>query len=161
MNIVKATNTSSTADWVCYILVSTDLSRTYVGATDNLLRRVNDHNGINGISRGAKATKGRQWYPVVVVSGFKSKIGCLSFETGIRRVKRRRQKKPYKYSEYNYTPIGRRIVDLYNLLYLGSPLKKWTYHGLCVNWLEKEYIPPTGFILPTETFEKKGLEVCL
>jgi predicted GIY-YIG superfamily endonuclease len=147
-------------NWVCYILISTDLNRTYVGATDNLLRRVNDHNGVNGISKGAKATKGRQWYPVVVVSGFKSKISCLSFETGIRRVKRRRAKKIYTYADNNYTPIGRRIVDLYNLLYLGSPISKWTRQGLCVNWLESQY-KPNKFILPSFTSQKQGVEICL
>ena len=145
-------------NWVCYILISTDFKRTYVGATDNLLRRLNDHNGINGISRGAKATKGRQWYPVVVVSGFKSKIACLSFETGIRRVNRRRCLKKYNYTQYNFTPIGRRVVDLYNLLYVDSPIKKWTSDGLCINWLESQY-KPGHFILPKCTYQKEGIDV--
>ena len=145
--------------WVCYILFSTDQKRTYVGATDNLLRRVNDHNGVNGISKGARATKGRQWYPVVVVSGFATKNGCLSFETGVRRVRRRRASKKYHYRDNNYTPIGRRIVDLYNLLYLGSPLGKWRSEGLCVNWLETSFCPPNQFVLPVKVTCKKGVEV--
>ena len=147
-------------NWVCYILYSTDGKRTYVGATDNLLRRLNDHNGVNGDSKGAKATKGRQWFPVVVVSGFPSKNGCLSFETGVRRVRKRRAIKKYQYKHLNYSPIGRRIVDLYNLLYLESPLRKWKAAGLCVNWMESG-LCPLKFVLPEKVTEKKGLDVVL
>ena len=128
------------SNWVCYILQSVDSNRTYVGATDNLYRRLCDHNGIHGVSKGAKATKGQMWYVAFYTSGFSNKIACLSFESGIRRIKRRKCKHVYYY-KYSDSPIRRRVVDLYNLLYVGSPLKKWTKEGLTINWLENEYIP--------------------
>ena len=128
----------STANWVCYLLLSVDSNKTYVGATDNLYRRLCDHNGINGVSKGARATKGEQWIPVLFVSGFPNKIACLSFESGVRRVVRRKARKQYKVKQ-NYLPIQRRIVAIYNLLYLGSPLKKWSSDCLKINWLEMDY----------------------
>ena len=138
--------------WLCYILESTDGRRTYVGATDNLLRRLGDHNGLHGASRGAKATKGRQWVPFVYVDGFPSKIACLSFESGVRRIARRRANLRYPITSTalrRLRPRARRIHCLYNLLYAGSNLKKWKKEGLCVNWLEGDarphhYIVPMG-----------------
>ena len=124
--------------WICYILLSLDTNRTYVGATDNLYRRLCDHNGLHGQSRGAKATKGQQWIPIVFISGFNSKIVCLSFESGIRRMPRRRCKKQYKCFK-NKAPINTRLINLYNLMYAGSPIKKWQPINLTINWLEREY----------------------
>ena len=126
------------SNWLCYILQSTDSNKTYVGATDNLYRRLCDHNGIHGASKGAKATKGEMWYVAFCISGFSNKIACLSFESGVRRIKRRKCYHKYKYQKKD-TPIQRRVVDIHNLLYVGSPLKKWTKEGLTVNWLENPY----------------------
>lgn len=134
------------SNWVCYILKSVDSNKTYVGATDNLYRRLCDHNGLHGISKGAKATKGQMWYVAFCVSGFPNKIACLSFESGLRRIKRRKCKHFYKY-KYGDTTIMRRIVDLYNLLYVGSPLKKWNKDGLIINWLEP-HLRPSNNKLP-------------
>ena len=128
-------------EWLCYILLSTDGRRTYVGATNNLLRRVNDHNGMNGASRGAKATKGRQWYPVLFVDGFQNKNACLSFETGVRRIARRR--KGIQYSvPMSQSPMKRRVLCVHNLLYAGARNGKWSREGLRLNWLEREWCNP-------------------
>ncbi len=139
------------SNWVCYLLKSTDSNKTYVGATDDLYRRLCDHNGLHGVSKGAKATKGEMWYPFICISGFPSKIACLSFESGVRRVRRRRCKHKYKYPT-NVSSIQRRLIDIYNLLYVGSPLKKWHPYGLTLNWLEPEYKLP-NLILPVGTHE--------
>ena len=138
-------------NWVCYILLSVDSNKTYVGATDNLYRRLCDHNGINGISKGAKATKGEQWMPVLFISGFSNKIACLSFESGVRRITRRKCCKKYKIP-YNYKPIHKRIVSIHNLLYAGSPLNKWSSTGLKINYLEKQYYL-SNLKIPDECFE--------
>ena len=70
----------TTNNWLCYLIKSVDSNRTYIGATNNLLRRLNDHCGINGKSKGAKATRGEMWYVVLYIDGFDTKIECLSFE---------------------------------------------------------------------------------
>jgi len=124
------------SNWICYLLKSVDSNKTYVGATDNLYRRLCDHNGINGASKGAKATKGEMWYVAFCISGFPNKIACLSFESGVRRIKRRKCYHKYKYQK-TFCPIDKRVIDVYNLLYVGSPLKKWVKEGLVINWLDQ------------------------
>jgi structure-specific endonuclease subunit SLX1 len=71
---------SSTA-WVCYLLESLDGKRTYVGSTNNLSRRIRQHNGL--IKGGAKYTtayKSVGWKIICFVKGFQTKSKCLSFE---------------------------------------------------------------------------------
>jgi predicted GIY-YIG superfamily endonuclease len=136
-------------DWLCYIIKSVDSNRTYVGATNNLLRRLNDHNGMNGQSRGAKATKGQMWYPIVITKGFTSKNACLSFESSLRKIKTRKCNKKYKYKS-NMLPIEKRIVDLYNLLYNPSTLNKWTVNTLSIYQLEKYWFDRLHFCLPKD-----------
>lgn len=129
------------SNWVCYLLKSVDGNKTYVGATDNLYRRLCDHNGLNGASKGAKATKGHMWYPILCVSGFSTKVGCLSFESGVRRIRKR--KCPHLYSRPKQASAPElRIIDIFNLLQVGSPLGKWHSSGLCINWLEREFRQP-------------------
>ena len=140
------------SNWVCYILKSIDSNKTYVGATDNLYRRLNDHNGINGKSKGAKATKGRIWMPILFISGFPNKIACLSFESGVRHVRKR--KGCLYYNSGN--PVEKRVKSVYNLLHLQSPLKKWFAKDLTVNWLELNYYN-VNLKLPLKVIEKKGI----
>jgi structure-specific endonuclease subunit SLX1 len=64
--------------WFCYMLRSTDRSKTYVGATVNPNRRLRQHNG--EISGGARATKGRHWQRVFLVGGFTEERAALRFE---------------------------------------------------------------------------------
>ncbi len=126
------------SSWLCYLLQSVDSNRTYIGATDNLYRRLCDHNGLHGPSKGAKATKGEMWYPVLCVTGFPNKIACLSFESGVRRIRRR--KCPHRYKCHKGDkPVTKRVIDVYNLLEVGSPLNKWHPPGLTINWLETSF----------------------
>lgn len=67
--------------WICYLLVSLDYKRTYVGSTVNLKRRIRQHNG--EIKGGAKYTLAYShigWKIIGTVNGFNSKNECLSFE---------------------------------------------------------------------------------
>lgn len=66
------------AEWHCYLLLSTDKQRTYIGATVAPDRRLRQHNG--GLSGGAKATKGREWTRIVLISGFPNEVAALQFE---------------------------------------------------------------------------------
>ncbi len=62
--------------WHCYLLVSDN--QTYIGATVDPDRRVQQHNGLK--TGGAKRTKGRQWSRAVLVSGFPDERAALQFE---------------------------------------------------------------------------------
>ena len=64
---------------VCYLLISADGRRTYIGATTDLQRRLRQHNGL--LSGGARATTtGRPWQLRASVGGFRSWRETLSFE---------------------------------------------------------------------------------
>jgi predicted GIY-YIG superfamily endonuclease len=77
-------------DWVCYLIMSLDSNDTYIGSSNNQPKRLNDHNNNNQSRRGAKRTRGQTWVPVIVISGFSSKNACLSFESGWKRLSKRR-----------------------------------------------------------------------
>jgi predicted GIY-YIG superfamily endonuclease len=64
--------------WVCYTIVAG--RRTYVGVTNNLRRRLRQHNGL--IKGGAKATRGApgQWRICWYVRGFQDYRTALQFE---------------------------------------------------------------------------------
>jgi len=74
-----------TSEYVCYFLESCQpRSRcTYVGITNNLKRRLRQHNG--EITGGAKYTRrARPWRHFLVVEGFRSKREVLQFEWQIK-----------------------------------------------------------------------------
>jgi len=60
------------------MLASLDGRKTYVGATINPDRRLRQHNG--EIAGGARATHGRKWKRVFLVSGFTDERAALRFE---------------------------------------------------------------------------------
>jgi len=62
--------------WYCYLLVSDN--KTYVGATIDPDRRLQQHNGL--LSGGAKATKGHIWKRVCLVGTFPEERDALQFE---------------------------------------------------------------------------------
>jgi predicted GIY-YIG superfamily endonuclease len=64
--------------WHCYLLVSDDGKRTYIGATVDPNRRLQQHNGEK--AGGAKATHGRHWWRHTLVSGFPDSTAALQFE---------------------------------------------------------------------------------
>jgi len=67
-----------TSKWFCYLLLSQDNKRTYVGATIDPDRRLRQHNG--ELSGGASATRGYIWRRVCCVEGFPSEGAALQFE---------------------------------------------------------------------------------
>jgi predicted GIY-YIG superfamily endonuclease len=70
---------SSASPYVCYLLISLTSRRTYVGITNNLHRRLRQHNG--EITGGARATRvGRPHVCLVTVGGFNTQQECLQFE---------------------------------------------------------------------------------
>ncbi len=70
--------------WVCYIIYKNN--NTYCGITNNVTRRLKQHNSI--IKGGAKATtsKGPGWNYLCQISGFQNKIQVLQFEWAVKHV---------------------------------------------------------------------------
>ena len=62
----------------CYCIENTLGTRTYIGATQNFKIRLSQHNGEK--HGGAKATKGSQWHPIIIVRGFETRRQLLQFE---------------------------------------------------------------------------------
>jgi len=77
-----------TKPWVCYLIASLDSNETYVGSTNDQPKRLYNHNRAGNY--GAKRTRGRTWIPIVTLSGFPNKNSCLSFESGWKRLSKRR-----------------------------------------------------------------------
>jgi predicted GIY-YIG superfamily endonuclease len=64
--------------WKVYLLQCTTSRQTYVGATLDVDRRLEQHNGKQ--SGGAKATSGKQWTRICHVTGFPHQRAALQFE---------------------------------------------------------------------------------
>ena len=98
--------------YYCYILRSLNinhLNKTYNGSTNNIKRRLKQHNGI--ISGGAKSTKGKgEWIPYVIIEGFETHNESLSCEWKIKHPTNKK-KRPGQYNG-----IKGRVKSL-NLLY--------------------------------------------
>jgi len=125
--------------YYCYILRSLNsnhLNKTYNGSTNNIKRRLKQHNGI--ISGGAKSTKGKgEWIPYVIIEGFETHNEALSCEWKIKHPTNTK-KRPGKYNG-----IKGRVKSL-NLL-IG--LDNWTNNssGLISGkkytlYIENEYL---------------------
>lgn len=73
--------------YVCYTLVDLARKYTYVGITNNLGRRIRQHNG--ELAGGARYTKGRgKWCVAWTVRGFHRKEHALMFEWAVKRAQR-------------------------------------------------------------------------
>lgn len=122
-------------DWVCYLIMSLDSKETYIGSTNNRQRRLNDHNNANPSRKGAKRTRGKTWIPILYVSGFENKNACLSFESGWKRLSKKRNiQRLLLINEisniklnYNNDPKWNRIMDLlyfvHNITFIGTKFK--------------------------------------
>lgn len=69
--------------WMCYTVKSESNSITYVGKTNDMHRRIRQHNG--ELQGGAKKTSGKgPWTPFIVVKGFHWEHHCLQFEWALQ-----------------------------------------------------------------------------
>ena len=91
-------------DYHCYLIVYKEndcIKRTYIGITNNLNKRIKQHNGL--ISGGAKSTRcSNEWYYHTIVSNFKNKGEALSFE--------------YNWKKYSRAGIDNKIKQLNKIL---------------------------------------------
>jgi predicted GIY-YIG superfamily endonuclease len=72
-----------------YLLQAVDCNKTYIGMTDDPLRRLNQHNRM--LTGGARATAGHTWIHVLVLSGFPTRRDALQFEWYWKFLARRRR----------------------------------------------------------------------
>ena len=69
--------------WYVYVLVSEGTH--YVGATNNVARRVKQHNG--EIKGGAKFTRGRQWEVGAVYGPYSNRSSAQKIELRVKRLR--------------------------------------------------------------------------
>ena len=99
-------------DYVCYLLKSEVSCRTYIGITNNIKKRLRQHNG--EIKGGAKYTKiNRPWKLILYVEGFPNKSQALSFEW---RVKRKRATNGRKFVTVSL--LNNRIKNVFDVFRL-------------------------------------------
>jgi predicted GIY-YIG superfamily endonuclease len=76
--------------WYCYLLVSSDSRRTYVGISRDPRRRLEEHNGIR--KGGAKTTRGsRPWRLDTIYGPFESRGEAQRFEAKLKKDKSERR----------------------------------------------------------------------
>ena len=121
-------------DYSCYILISNNNKRTYIGCTNNVERRLRQHNG--EIQGGAKATQlGRPWKHICVISGF-NKIDALCCEWRLKRKHNSKGKLKGFYGVHN------KIENMYKVLSLDKYTKKCDLSRnttLMLIWENKSY----------------------
>lgn len=98
--------------WSTYCLQDTRGSKTYIGATLDVNRRLQQHNG--QLSGGAKATHGRSWTRICHVSGFPTERAALQFEWAWK----------YSSKQQTGTALQRRIKALFDLFGCDQPTSK-------------------------------------
>ena len=97
---------------MCYLLIAsaTGAGGTYVGITEDLDRRLAQHNGQR--AGGAKATRGKAWTRACHVRGFPDQRAALQFEWAWKARTRR---------YHAGTPLQRRLRALQELLAEDRP----------------------------------------
>ena len=118
-------------EWVCYLIRSLNSNRTYIGSSNNFMKRLNNHN----LGKGAKYTRGETWVPILVISNFENKKSCLSFEAGWKKLSLKRNRKRLAiinliskyYLFYSRDSQMNRIIDLlyfvHHFTYFGDKFR--------------------------------------
>ncbi len=115
-------NKNENKKYYVYILESSDLKTTYVGATVDLNHRLRQHN--KELAGGAHATsvkvaQGCTWSRICYVQGFPDWPAALQFEWRLKQISRILFK-----TNKTDTPLQRRILALHKLLSLDKPTTK-------------------------------------
>ena len=139
--------------YYCYIIRSTNptfLNSTYNGSTNNLIRRLRQHNG--EIVGGAKATRGKgQWIYIAIWEGFQSYREALSCEWRIKHPTNSRKRPP------QYNGVKGRIKSLNLLICLDCWTKKSS--GMENELTYKLYLDENLYELLNIETKKHNLEI--
>jgi structure-specific endonuclease subunit SLX1 len=121
---------SNAMPFFVYFLKSKTSSKTYIGFTINLNRRLLQHN--RELSGGAKATRGEEWERVCYLEGFETQKEALQFEWAWKYYSKKAKGKP----------LTRRLLALLALFNSTRITSKSTraLDNLHVNW-ESELDP--------------------
>tara|TARA_B110000967_G_C18846123_1_gene542092 strand:+ start:64 stop:309 length:246 start_codon:yes stop_codon:yes gene_type:complete len=76
--------------------ITTDIKKTYVGYTNDVVQRLKKHNN----NTGAKSTRGYKW-KVIFKKKFLSKSLAMSFEYQLKNNRKLRSELLYKYDNSN------------------------------------------------------------
>lgn len=117
--------------WFCYVLENGN-GKTYNGSTNNVVRRLRQHNG--DIKGGAKyTTRNGQWTAYFLMTGFVDHINCLQCEWKIKYPIGRSRK---------YRSVEGRIKGINDVI----KLNRWTNNSIINNddvtytiWIVKNY----------------------
>jgi predicted GIY-YIG superfamily endonuclease len=124
--------------WSVYFLQQLGGSKTYIGATLDIDRRLKQHNGV--LKGGARATAGHSWKRVCHVAGFPNERSALQFEWAWKHFSKKMAG----------NAMRRRIQALLYLLSCDQPTSKATDYqdyaeNLQVKW-EDESINPADYL---------------
>ncbi|ERN14504.1 hypothetical protein AMTRI_Chr01g104840 [Amborella trichopoda] len=87
-----ASSSKAQSKWCVYLIISSDLSKTYVGVTVNFDKRLKQHNG--ELRGGAKASRaGRPWARVCTIEGFIDRSEACQFESKWKTISRKLPRK--------------------------------------------------------------------
>jgi len=127
-----------------YILREINGNRTYVGYTNNLDRRIRQHNG--EIKGGAKYTQGKKWEYAAYISGFPNNIIALQFEWKL------------KHSGIKYSGMKGRLESLKTILQLEKLTSNSTINNNELNielFIRNEYLPIELQNITINSFDEK------
>lgn len=115
----------------CYIIFNQNYS--YVGITNNLNRRIRQHNKI--IVGGAKYTTSKKgkWEYACYISGFKSKIDALKFEWSLKHCKPK--------NKYGIENRINKLITTLNKKYWTKNSPNSINYKLTINWCNIVFIP--------------------
>jgi predicted GIY-YIG superfamily endonuclease len=104
--------------YYCYLIAFTEnnsIKRTYIGITNNLEKRIKQHNGL--IKGGAKSTRcSDQWFYYMKVGNFKDKGEALSFEYNWKHSKSGIGNKIKRLRELLFEPKWRHLNPLMDII---------------------------------------------
>jgi predicted GIY-YIG superfamily endonuclease len=123
-------------DYLCYLIYSVNTGKIYVGSTNNIHRRLRQHNDTKA---GAKYTKKyRPWTLAAVVRGFKSQTESLRFEWAWQHPHRSKHLKPHREQGYISKYCNRCFSNWY----------KAAFYLCCVEYWRTKDIVLTGYYIP-------------
>ena len=154
---IKKKNNDKNNKYYCYIIRSTNINypnSTYNGSTNNLVRRLRQHNGV--ITGGAKATRGKgPWVYISIWDGFLTHNEALSCEWKIKHPTNTRTR-PSKYNG-----IKGRIKSLSLLIGLDCWTKQSVGMGININNQYNLYVDGKLIELVDIQNKKQNLEIKL
>lgn len=147
--------------YICYILKLNN--RTYNGSTNDIKRRLRQHNGeiVGGARATSRKKKEEKWIPYCIVTGFKDHKEALQTEWRIKRVEGRRR--PSKYSGVAGRIKG--LNQIFKLERFTSNCIRTVKEMPLIVYLEKEYhkylinVPPNIEIKSIEDYYSLPLDI--